>query len=341
MQVPTPTDRWDERPGRPACKPPVSVVNTMPSDVTMASDATVPLTDSTARGSLACVILCHTDPTQVRRLIAALDPLPVFLHCDASTPPTTFREIVTELPDRCVLLHRTSTGWAKWENVAAELAGYRAALDATDATHFALLTGSDYPLASADEIESILGRYLRVSMAMLHSLPHAGWGRSGGLDRLRYRHWAYRKHMLRLPIPRQIPKDVVLAGGSQLKILARHHARAVVETAVRRPDLVRFWRRSWVADETFVPSILSTPRFVPDWEERHIPLSPWWIGWDGSRRKSPPWLTMEYREALLTRQTHQVAEIPRLFARKFSTADSSPLLDAIDSELLNPAAEQA
>jgi hypothetical protein len=290
--------------------------------------------------SLACVILAHTDPVHVKRLIAALDPFPVFLHCDAGTPDEVFAAMTTDLPDRVVVLDRLATGWAKWENVAAELAGYRAALQTTDATHVALLTGTDYPLAATEDIAAVLDEHRGTSFARIETLPHPGWSRGGGFDRLRYRHWVFRKHMLRLPIPRKIPQNIVPAGGSQLKILARQHAQAVVDVADQHPELVRFWRRSWVADETFVPSVLSTPHFVPGWQDEHVAATPWWIGWDGSRRKSPPWLGMEHLKDLKTRRNHVVEEIPKLFARKFSTADSSDLLDAIDATLRIPSVVQ-
>src|SRR5688572_24210083 len=108
-------------------------------------------TESGVPPVLACVILAHTDPTHVRRLIDALAPFPVVLHCDRSTPAHVFADMTRDLPDRCVVLERQSTGWAKWENVSAELEGFRAAL-ATGATHVAVLTGSDYPLASTAHI---------------------------------------------------------------------------------------------------------------------------------------------------------------------------------------------
>jgi len=314
---------------------------------------TVPPTDADA--SLACVILAHTDPVHVRRLIAALDPFPVFLHCDASTPDEVFAAMATDLPARCTVLERISTGWARWGIVAAELEGYRAALDGTDATHVALMQGSDYPLASTAAISATLEGYRDRSIAMIEPLPYLGWGRSGGFARLRYRHWAYRRHMLRLPVPRRLPTDVVPAGGSALKILARDHARAVVDAADTNPRLVRFWRRSWCPDETFVPSILSTPRFVPGWSTEHVQGSLWWIGWDGSRQKSPPWLDLDsldrFRDGSesgvtsknTTRSVSAArgATVPKLFARKFSTERSAAVLDAIDAQLRTSSGDRA
>lgn len=281
--------------------------------------------------AVACVVLAHEDPVHVRRLIEALDPFPVFLHCDARTPDEVFAAMTADLPDRVRLLPRIRTGWAKWENVAAEVEGYRAALACTDATHVAVLTGSDYPLGNAAEVAELLDRHQGVSFIGAHPLPYAEWGRGGGKPRIRYPHWAWRKHMVRVPIPRRLPEGVVFAGGSQLKVLARRHAEAVVRTVDTRPDLVRFWRRTWIADETFVPSVLRSPALTPGFEHEHVAESLWWIGWDGSARKSPPWLTIADAGRLLERRTLPGVDVPQLFARKFSTERSADLLDLVDA----------
>ncbi|MGN8050888.1 beta-1,6-N-acetylglucosaminyltransferase [Curtobacterium sp. 22159] len=280
--------------------------------------------------ALACIVLAHEDPTHVRRLVEALDPFPVFLHCDARTPADVYAAMTTALPDRVHVLPRLRTGWARWENVEAEVAGYRAALAATDAGHVAVLTGSDYPLASAAETTALLAANAGRSFVDLHRLPHPAWGRDGGRSRIRFRHWAWRKHMLRVPVPRRVPHGVVFGGGSQLKVLARHHAQAVLDAVDTRPDLVSFWRRVWIADETFVPSVLLTPSLTPDFASAHVAHALWWIGWDGTKRKSPPWLGIEDAGRLLERRTRPDEALPRVFARKFSTARSSDLLDVLD-----------
>ncbi|MBF4581057.1 hypothetical protein ITJ54_00060 [Curtobacterium sp. VKM Ac-2865] len=281
--------------------------------------------------ALACIVLAHEDPRHVRRLVEALDPFPVFLHCDARTSESVFRAMTDGLPERVRVLPRIRTGWAKWENVAAEVEGYRAALAETDASHVAVLTGSDYPLANAAEIQDLLEAHPEESFIDARPLPHPAWGRDGGAARIRFPHWAWRKHMLRVPVPRRVPRDVVFAGGSQLKVLARHHAEAVVEVVDSRPDLVRFWKRVWIADETFVPSVLRSPALVPDFADEHVPHALWWIGWDGTAQKSPPWLGTADAGRLLERRTEPGVAPQHVFARKFSTAVSSDLLDVIDA----------
>lgn len=287
-----------------------------------------------ARGVLACVVLAHTDPVQVQRLVRALNPLPVVLHCDVSSPEPVFRAMTADLPERVEVMPRMATGWARWENVAAELEGYRRALARPEVTHVALMSGTDYPLAPTAAMNAFLGQHLGVSFAEYHRLPYAAWGPSGGMARLRYRHWVRGKRMLRLPVPRRLPRDVVWAGGSQMKVLSRQHAAAVVAAADERPDLVRFFRRSWIADESFVGSVLNTPHLTPGWAEDHVDESMWWISWGSARRKSPPWLTLDDLPTIVERLPAETnGGVPRTFARKFSTDVDTAVLDAIDAQL--------
>jgi hypothetical protein len=284
------------------------------------------------RSNLACVVLAHTDPRHLQRLAAALAPFRVYLHCDVTTSGEVYDEMLAGLPPNCETLPRIRTGWARWENVEAELSGYRAALRDESITHVALLTGSDYPLAATDEIVEFLGGHAGRSIVRYRALPVPEWGWSGGIARLRYPHKAYRKHMLRFPIPRRIPGDVVPTGGSQVKVLAREHVKALLDVVDTRPDLVAFWRRTWIADETFVGTILNSPRLVAGFPEQHVNEDLWWIGWTGGRQKSPPWLRAQDLQRLVAARRRTDA-VPALFARKFSTSVDTGVLDEIDERL--------
>jgi hypothetical protein len=286
---------------------------------------------STTSHDPAVVILAHSDPVHVRRLVAALDPFPVFLHCDARTPPDVFDAMTEGLPSRCVVLPRRPTPWASWDIVPVELDAYRAALSSTAADHVILMSGSDYPLAGTDRIRQFLAAHRGRTVTTTFPLPIAAWGRSGGMSRLHYRHRPVGKRMLRIPLRRSLPEGIVPAGGSQWKVLARHHAAGVVEAFDSRPDLQRFWRRSWVPDETFVPSMLHTPEFTPDWADSHDAQGLWYIDWGNGGQKSPAWLTMSHLDRI--REAAQSVTAPKMFARKFSTSVDTDVLDAIDQTL--------
>ncbi|MET3807691.1 hypothetical protein ABIB25_004718 [Nakamurella sp. UYEF19] len=281
-----------------------------------------------AAPALACILLTHRDPAHVHRLIDALDPFPVFLHCDRRTADPVFEQMTAGLPDRVTVLPRIATPWAGWMAVEAEIAGYRAALAQSSATHIATLSGSDYPLVSTERIAAYLDDHDGRSIVGFDPLPRAPWGRDGGLARLRYRHRPWRQHMIRIPLPRRIPSDVAPAGGSVHKVLARHHAQQLVDAFDSRPDLRAFWRHSWAPDETFIPTILNSPLFAPDWAESHaFSEDLWFIDWAGGGGKSPEWMRIDH----LPKLTERAAAGSTLFARKFSSDRAPGLLDAIDA----------
>lgn len=287
---------------------------------------------SPAPSALACVVLAHADPAQTRRLIDALAPFPVLLHCDRRTDAVVFAEMTADLPARVTVLERIDTPWAAWGAVEAEIAGYRAALAGTDATHIAMLSGSDYPLVDTTRIADFLAAHATTSFTECETLPRAPWGRTGGMSRLRFRHRPFRKHMLRWPLPRKLPQGITFAGGSPLKVLARHHVRAVVDAFDQRPELSAFWRSSWCPDETFVPSLLFTEAINPGFADEHILHQLWYIDWQGGGRKSPEWLNAEYLPQL-RKVSAAGQELPKLFARKFSSTASREALDQIDRTL--------
>jgi Core-2/I-Branching enzyme len=290
------------------------------------------------RAELACVVLAHEAPDQVRRLVKALEPLPVFLHVDARVPESLYTELTRDLPDHVSVTERVPTAWATFGAVRAELLAYEQVLAQSSATHVAWMSGSDYPLLSVDDISQVLTPLLGRSIADFRPLPIPYWGMSGGLGRLRYYHWAWRRHVVRLPIPRRIPAGLVPAGGPVQKILARHHAEALLRAVHDRPELIRFWRRAWAPDETFVATIMSSPSLVPDWADHHVDELAWVIDWRQKGIKGPPWLTLEHLDFLRAAHRMSDAAVPMLFARKFHPQISSELLDAVDDLRTQPLA---
>ncbi len=278
----------------------------------------------------AVVILAHANPQHLHRLIAALHPLPVFLHVDAATPADVFTTMVDGLPDTVRLLPRRRTGWASYALVEAELSGYRAALAETDAEHLVLCTGADYPLAGVEQIAGTLDGYAGLSWMELDELPIRDWGPLWGYDRFLWRNRVRDRSREWSPIPRPWPKGLRPAGGSQLKILARSHAQRLLAVLDDRPDLVSYFREVWVPDETMVPTLLSSPFTGVDLSDESVPgPPPWYIDWGTKPSPSPRWLGGDDLPALVGAR---VRSFPALFARKFDES-ATEVLDAIDAQL--------
>ena len=278
----------------------------------------------------AVVMLAHANPRHLHRLVAALQPMPVFLHVDAATADDVLAGMLEGLPETVRLLPRLRTGWASYGLAEAELSGYRAALAETDADHLVLCTGADYPLASAEQITATLEGYAGLSWLEIDSLPIKDWGPLRGYDRFLWRNRVRDRSRQWSPIPRTWPKGLRPAGGSQLKILARDHAQRLLTVLDDRPDLVGYFREVWIPDETMVPSLLSSRFTGIDLPAELVTGPPaWYIDWGSTPNPSPRWLGTDDLPALVDARRRST---PALFARKFGES-ASEVLDAIDAEL--------
>ena len=280
---------------------------------------------------VAVLMLVHQDPIQFHRSVDALAPFPVVVHCDVATPVGEYEAMQRALRPDVSFIERSRTPWGAWSAVEAELDCLEAAVRSTSAQHFVMVSGSDYPLASTEVISDALARYEGRSLVAMFPMPFANWGPDGGFQRLHYRYVVIGERPTRLPYRRKLPDGLRYAGASVSKILCREHAEALLEVRRSRPDLVRFWRPSRSADETFIATMLAS--FVITDPGDVVVASPWYLDWQGVGNNSPKWLDDSDWEAIVERGHDDTVGAPLLFARKFSTTKSAGLLDRIDREL--------
>jgi hypothetical protein len=206
------------------------------------------------------------------------------------------------------------------------------------------------------ELEDELARWRGLTRMQLNPIPHNGWStprnQDGGLWRFRRRYLTLRGQLVWLGgVPlrgrrRSIPRELRLHGSSQWKIYARAHAAALLGVLGDRPDLVSFWRTTYVPDEACAASILQSSALVGSIAEQVRDDLPWFINWDRPTRVfHPGWLgeadfsTLEAeRNAPPRRPDAAPTGAPdrdrfrKLFARKVSSR-APRLLDRIDYEL--------
>jgi hypothetical protein len=290
--------------------------------------------------ALAAVVLAHDDPAKVHRLIAALDGVDIFLHCAANAQREVARQILSDVGPNVQAIRRRRTDDSSWSLVEAELAGLELALERSRAEHLIVMSGSCYPLIAVADLEDELARWRGLSRLELHPMPYRGWDTprnpDGGLWRLRRRYLTVRGTIVRprgVPVPtfrRPIPPELCLHASSNWKILARHHAAALLRVLDERRDLVRFWSTTFQAVETCAASILRSPALVGRVAEEVRDDHPWYIDWGpGPRTHHPLWLTDRDFQAL---EAATAASPRKLFARKISSREGA-LLDRIDEDL--------
>ncbi len=222
---------------------------------------------------IAYILLCHKDPQaiirQAERLTAVGDYMSI--HFDASAKREHFdqiREALSENPNVTFARKRIKCGWGEWSLVQATMNAVDSAIDAFPrATHFYMLSGDCMAIKSAEYTH----QYLDDNDAdFIESFDYfnSDWIKTGWREeRLIYRHLVNERtnkklfYLLfeaqkRLGLEREIPADLQIMIGSQWWCLRRQTIEKLLEFANKRRDVIRFFRTTWIPDETFFQTLV-------------------------------------------------------------------------------------
>ncbi|MDA5093558.1 DUF5928 domain-containing protein [Aliiroseovarius sp. KMU-50] len=222
---------------------------------------------------IAFILLCHKDPdaiiNQATRLTAAGDCMSI--HFDARSKPEHFQKIRDALKDNpnvTFARKRIKCGWGAWSLVQATLYAVEAAVEAFPrATHFYMVSGDCMAIKSAEYAHDFLDRE---DVDYIESFDYFGsdWIKTGMKEeRLIYRHFfnerKYKKLFYasfnlqkRLGLARDIPHDIQVQIGSQWWCLRRRTIEWILEFTRKRKDVMRFFRTTWIPDETFFQTLV-------------------------------------------------------------------------------------
>lgn len=230
---------------------------------------------------IAYILLCHKDPDaiiqQAERLTAVGDFISI--HFDGRAQKGHFEKIQKALagnPNVVFARKRIKCGWGEWSLVQATLHAVEAAEAAFPrATHFYMLSGDCMPIKSAEYTHDFLDAE-DVDYIESFDFFSSDWIKTGmKRDRLVYRHFfnernhkalfygAYRLQQ-KLGLTRRIPADMNIMIGSQWWCLRRRTIEAVLAFCRQRPDVLRFFRTTWIPDETFFQTLVR--HIVPEQE---------------------------------------------------------------------------
>ena len=237
---------------------------------------------------IAYILLCHKDPegviAQAQRLTAVGDFIAI--HFDARAAARDFDKISAALasnPNVAFAKKRIKCGWGGWSLVGATLLALRAAVETFPrATHFYMLSGDCMPTKTAEFAHAFLDAD-EVDYIESFDFYGSDWIKTGiKEERLTYRHWFNeRTHkrlfyaslnlQRRLGLSRKVPADIQMQIGSQWWCLRRRTVEWVLDFIENRPDVMRFFKTSWIPDETFFQTIVR--HLVPEAEIRSRTLT--------------------------------------------------------------------
>jgi hypothetical protein len=222
---------------------------------------------------IAYILLCHKDPEaiiqQAERLTAVGDYM--VIHFDGRASDQDYAEIRAALDDNpnvCFPRRRIKCGWGEWSLVRATLAAMHTAADNFPrATHFYMLSGDCMAIKTAQYAHDYLDQN---DFDFIESFDffESDWIKTGMKeDRLIYRHvfnerknkalfeWSHNLQK-KLRLHRAVPSDIQVQIGSQWWCLRRRTVEAILQFVRERRDVVRFFRTTWIPDETFFQTLV-------------------------------------------------------------------------------------
>ncbi|PSL18323.1 DUF5928 domain-containing protein [Shimia abyssi] len=237
---------------------------------------------------IAYILLCHKDPEaivkQAERLTATGDYISI--HFDARAKAEDFQTIKDALSDNTnvAFAHkRIQCGWGEWSLVEATLYAVETAVEKFPrATHFYMVSGDCMVIKSSEYIHDFLDEN-DVDFIESFDFFESNWIKTGMQgERLIYRHWFNERTQKRrfylafnfqrkLGLERKIPSDLQVMIGSQWWCLRRETIEAVLHFTKQRRDVMRFFRTTWIPDETFFQTIVR--HLVPSAEIRSRSLT--------------------------------------------------------------------
>ncbi len=284
----------------------------------------------------AYIVLAHKAPQQLRRLIGALDDgnSTFFVHLDSACDKAVFRKALAHVRG-WQFLRSENGAWGQLGIVNATLNGLRAVAEShTEFDMVNLISGQDYPLRSNAFIDGFIERNRGGIFIEHFPLPSEMWT-AGGLDRIHAYHFGDRRRTkwkvlsrgisalcnASAILKRRFPSGLKPYGGWQWWSISMAAVAEILEFVERRPDYVRFHRRSLLPDEMFFQTILlnSKSELV---QRNLINNSLRFVDWDNPNPLTPATLTTEYFDALIGSRS--------LFARKFEADRDYAILDQLD-----------
>ncbi|MCV2869356.1 beta-1,6-N-acetylglucosaminyltransferase [Defluviimonas sp. WL0002] len=222
---------------------------------------------------IAFILLCHKDPEGVIRQAKSLAEAGdvVAIHFDGRSGAESYKKIRQGLDGVAGVTfaaRRIKCGWGEWSLVAATLEAVKAARAAfPDATYYYMISGDCMAIKSAEYAHALLDAE-DVDYIESFDFFESGWIKTGiREDRLIYRHlfnerthkplfYASLNLQRRLGLARAIPKGLRMMIGSQWWCLRRDTIDKVLAFCQSRPDVVRFFRTTWIPDETFFQTLV-------------------------------------------------------------------------------------
>src|SRR4249919_2644439 len=272
---------------------------------------------------IAHLILAHNQPDQLSRLINRLsnNDADCFIHIDAKASLENFKKI-TQIPNAFVLNKRVNITWGSYSIVQATLNGLSSIISSNkNYDYINLLSGLDYPLKSASEINHFLTER-KGNLFMEYYSVENEWKEA--IPRITKYHFTdsnmpgkqkFERFVNGILPSRKMPQKLIPVGRSQWFTITFESAKYIVSYLKKNPDIEQFFRLTWAPEEMIFQTILYNSPFNAAMVNNHLRYIDWSEG-----NAIPKTFTINDLGALQASG--------KLFARKFNADKDEKILTA-------------
>lgn len=298
--------------------------------------------DQADQRRIAFLILAHSDPQHLQRLVDRLQPHAVFVHWDLKSKPI-------RCPVGATLIRPSiSVYWAGFSQVQATIELIREALRSGEKfTKIVLLSGACYPIKKIEELNQYFkydkdhnylksvcvedSEHLKMLVKKIKwrdgIFPHKYTrGKVGNFTER-----AVRKIIEAIVslFPKRRPRGLELYHGSNWWALSQECCRYILDLFEKRMDIKRFYRLTFSSDEQIFHTIVMNSEFRKDTDPVML----------YRKRGTYQAANLHFIDPSLQkwfdeRDFFMLRDSQKFFVRKVKTGISNKLLDMIDNKLL-------
>jgi len=277
---------------------------------------------------LAHFILAHKNPHQLERLVKRLmhPDADIYIHLDKKTDIAPYNYLST-IPNVFFTQPRKEIVWADFSMITVCLDAFEHILGTgKNYSHINLLSGQDYPLKSAAEIQRFLFKHPGKTFMRYRDI-YKDWPAT--ISRLEKYHFGdynfpgkYKLQWLTAKMPwlfpkKKLPNGLTAYGRSQWFSMSAEGARYAIDYMKANPKVFHFFKMTWGCDEIVFQTILLNSHLKDTVVDDHLRYIRFQRG-----NASPDILTMNDAKILV--------DSGKFYARKFDTDKDEKILDYLD-----------
>lgn len=274
---------------------------------------------------IAHLILAHKNPSQLERLIIALQHPSFFfyIHVDKKASIQQF-EYLNKYNNLFFIKNRTKIYWAGYGTIQATVNGIREILPAKY-DYINVISAQDFPLKTAEEIYNFFLRNAGKQFITCESVKDSWHEAEVRITKYHLINWRIPgKYQLEKIINRILPKrkfplNYTMVGRSNWFAVTSDAAKYIIDFLDQHPEVIKFFKLSWGADELIFSTILYNSAFKDKIADNFIYA-------DWSEKKAHP-------KILKTEDYNALINSDKLFGRKFDADADAVILGMLEEFL--------